>query len=67
MKNELFNLNELLSEDDFGILDMKELMKVEGGMDSSVFLCENSSLCSGGGGITCSGHPAITCNGSSMI
>jgi hypothetical protein len=67
MENKLINLNELISFEDFSLLDVNELLKVEGGADFSVLACENAALCSGGGGITCSGAPAISCNGSSMI
>jgi hypothetical protein len=68
MENKLINLNELVSSEDFSVLDVNELMRVEGGADFSVLACENTTLCSGGGGITCSGGTsAITCNGHAAI
>lgn len=65
--NESINLNELVSTEDFSTLNVNELMEVEGGADTSVFACENTTLCSGTGGISCSNTSAITCNGSPAI
>lgn len=65
MEKKTINLNELISSKDFSTLDVVDLMKIEGGKDS-LQICEGTSMCSGGGGITCLNSPSFGCNGSSL-
>jgi bacteriocin-like protein len=67
MDNEkTMNLNELVSVEDFSTLNMNELMRIEGGADT-VLICEGTTMCSGGGGVTCINAPSISCSGASVV